>query len=155
VLKTTDPDICVDRSIRPTYPRFAKREWINSPEFIALEERGPAQYDVRTLRPLRCGWQQSDNGEVGEIIYLYLRSNGFLERCIGLHDLEAIQQKGINFYRKYFPGQEIFAWKSMVEEGHGCILVPYLYEKGSSIVLRFRSVGLKWHKNHPALLFKV
>lgn len=142
-----DPIIHVDRTIRPTYPNWVKK--VMHPE---LELTGPAEFDVSKLEQ----WLHPDqvNGRVGgKVIYEHLKQNNMLEGCLGLLDLEAIQKKGITFFRQYFQGKVVFGWKSVVLFRRGDRPVPFLVESDVGVVLSWYWLDAGWNASYPALRF--
>lgn len=150
----TPPDtlIRVDRSVRPVYPDFIDRDYINTPEFIALERSGPSQYHITEVQQ----WlhQDQEDGVVGgSKIHEYLKKKDRIKSCLGLHDLIEIQKKGIAFYRQYFNGKVAFGWRSVAQDRNSRLDVPFLAEDGGEVVLRWSWLGHDWHSYNPALRF--
>lgn len=139
--------IAVDRTIRPLYP-----EWVKEVIYLELEVAGPESYDVGTLTQ----WlhdNQKTGVVTGNVIHEHLKNNNMLESCVGLRDLEEIQKKGINFFRRYFQGKAVFGWKSVVRDSGGSLSVPYLIEVGSEVLLGWSWIGNDWSSDDPALRF--
>ena len=144
---SSDPIIHVDRTIRPTYPNWVKK--VMHPK---LELTGPGEFDVSKLEQ----WLHPDqvNGQVGgKVIYEHLKQNNMLEGCLGLLDLEAIQKKGITFFRQYFQGKVVFGWKSVVLFRRGDRPVPFLVESDVGVVLSWYWLDAGWDASYPALRF--
>lgn len=117
-----DTLICVDRSIRPVYPNWAKT--VMHPE---LELTGPTEYDLGTIDSWPRDIQKSGRSMEGHKLYEYLKKKEMLENCLSLRDGEEIQKKGLAVFRKFFKA-EVFLWKSVVHDCCNGIYVPYLYE---------------------------
>jgi hypothetical protein len=141
-----DPIIRVDRSVRPSYP-----DWVKTVMHPELEPTGPAEYDIAKVEQWLHDGQKSSKWMKGEKLYTYLEETDTLKTCLGLRDLEEIQKKGIAFFRKYFKGKAIFGWASVVRNHRGSLDVPYLFESGGGVVLRWRWLGDDWNSNRPAL----
>jgi hypothetical protein len=136
--------IRVDRSIPPKYP-----DYIKGPLHPELESHGPDIFDASRL----CFWLHSKQKK-GFIppfdLYEYLKEKKILEDCLGLRDLEEIQnQKGRNFFRQYFGEHgDALAWKSIAESWKGKIKVPYL------LCDKNYGVYVAWHEiRHPEDIF--
>ena len=144
----TDPIIRVDRSIRPSYPDWAKV--VMHPE---LEPLGPTEYNIAEVDQWFHDGQKDGKWIEGNKIYSHLKDADTLKTCLGLRDLEEIQKKGIAFFREHFKGKAVFAWKSVVRSSHGGLYVPYLYEDGGKVVLYWGWLGYGWDGNNPGLRF--
>lgn len=145
LLNEWDPMIHVNRTTRPTYPEFLKK--IKYPK---LELTGPSEFDVtkleRYLHP-----KQVDGYATGNEIYKKLIAKKMLEGCLGLADLQAIQARSIGFFRKHFSGKTVFGWKSVALYRRGSLFVPYLYERGGSVLLDWTWLDNNWDSSRPAL----
>lgn len=86
----------------------------------------------------------------GTEILKYLTDNNLLDGCAILEDLEEIQKQGIEFYRKYFKDNFIYAWKS-VRYSDDNLYVPYLYELDDKVVLNWDWADDGWFGDDPAL----
>lgn len=149
-----DTIIRIDRLARPAYPDWVDLAWINSPEFIALEQAGPADYDLATDVEQWLHDGQKEGGWVrGEAIRDYLVANKLLEKQFGLADGLAIQAKGIAVFRKFFSGKIVFLWRSVVRVRDGDWHVPYLCEGGGQVCLSWRWLGGGWSGGSPGLRF--
>lgn len=127
-----DPIIRIDRSVRPVYPDFLNQEYINTPEFIALEKLGPAEFDASKLRQ----WlhrKQKKKFVVGDVILAFLKEKKMIPSCLGYADLLGIQSKGIEFFQQHFNGQAIFGWRSVVPDRDGGLRVPCLVLDGGEV----------------------
>ena len=144
-----DPLIRVDRKVKPAYPDWAKKVMHQD-----LELTGPPEFDVSTLDPWLHPKQKT--GVIrGHDLYKHLKKHEMLEGCLGLADLLAIQAKGIDFFRRYFAGKEVFGWKSVVRyrDLDGRLNVPCLYERGDKVVLGWGWLDYGWGSVSPALRF--
>ena len=149
---TIDPIIRIDRSVRPVYPDFLDREYINKPEFIALEKMGPQEFDASRLRKW---WHPKQKRGVVDVntIHALLVKNDILPSCLGYADLLGIQAKGIEFFRRHFKGLEVFGWRTIVPNRIGVLRVPYLVGRDGVVVLDWRWLGNGWGATDPALRF--
>lgn len=141
-----DPIIRVDRSIRPSYP-----DWVKTVMHPELENIGPAEYDIAKLELWLHDGQKDGKWIEGNKIYAHLKETGDLKNHCGLRDLEEIQKKGIAFFRKHFNGKAVFAWQGVVRYRRGNLNVPYLFESGDEVVLRWHYLDDDWHSNDPGL----
>jgi hypothetical protein len=142
-----DTIIRVDRSIRPSYPNWAKL--VMHPE---LESIGPTEYNLSKVEPWLHEDQKDGRWTTGRIIYVYLNDTDMLKTCLGLRDLEEIQKKDITFFRKYFKGKAVFGWASVVRDDHyGRFNVPYLCEDGDKVILDWNWLDNDWCGNDLAL----
>lgn len=150
--KMIDPIVHIDHSVRPAYPDFLDSEYINKPEFVALEKTGPAKFDASKLRQ----WfhpKQKRCVVRGEIIHEILVKEELIPSCLGFADLLGIQSKGIEFYRANFKGQAVFGWRSVVPGRVDNLRVPCLVEGGGEVALRWYWLVSDWGAASPALRF--
>ena len=82
----------------------------------------------------------------GQVIYDHLKTSGLLADCADLAELEAIQAKGLDFFRKHFRGKVVFGWHG-VRDGS----VPCLYEYGGEVFLHWHWLDSFWGAYYPAL----
>jgi hypothetical protein len=146
VIQLLDSIVRVDRTIRPTYP-----DWKKKVLYPKLENSGPSEFDVAKLELWLHEGQKNGGRVKGQIIFDYLKKERMLGSCLGLRDLEEIQKKGVVFFRKYFQGKAIFAWKSVLLRRGGVLYVPYLCEIGDSVVLHWFWLEDAWTGGYPAL----
>src|SRR3989344_3867372 len=158
LLKTSiDNIIHVDRSIYPSYPNWVER--VMHPK---LRETGPSEYDISAVEQ----WlhdDQKDKGKYinGNEIYTCLKDTNTLKVCLGLRDLEEIQNKGDVFFRRYFQreyfqSKTVFGWKSLVQhhiDHHHHLAAPFLYEKREEVLLGWRWLDDAWDDGHVTLRF--
>ena len=143
-----DTIIRVDRSVRPSYPDWARL--VMNPE---LENTGPAEYDLATVDQWLHDGQKNGGYMRGQALYDHLKSNGLLDSCLGLADGMEIKAKGIAVFRKFFKGNAVFLWRSVVRRSDGSLRVPCLYEGGGELVLFWYWLDNYWRGNGPALRF--
>lgn len=145
-----DFTVRVDRSVKPAYP-----SWSDRVMYPKLQRTGPAKYNLRDNVEQ---WLHPNQLSVctGETIYESLKRDSALTDQLGLADLQAIQKMGIKVvFRKLFSGKTVFGWKSVVRSrGSRNLRVPYLYDGGYEVVLRWRSLVLDWSSGDPALRFR-
>lgn len=133
------------------YPGWA--QGLKHPE---LERRGPAEYDLASLRPWTHPGQFDENGVKGSVIYAELVKEGILETCIGLRDLLEIRKKGVVQYRRFFGLSIVYGWKSIVEERvigeerEPYCLIPYLYVYNDCIIQDWNGIANDWYKAYVA-----
>lgn len=143
-----DTIVRVDRTVSPVYP-----DWMKKMMHPKLEATGPAEYDLATVQLWLHDGQKGGNWVKGQAIYDHLKSNDMLEGCLGLADGLAIQQKGIEVFRKFFAGKAVFLWKSVVQSRDGLLRVPYLFEDGGEVVVYWLWLGDAWLGHYPAARF--
>lgn len=146
--RSPDSIIRVNRSVRPSYPDWAKT--VMHPE---LEPTGPAEYDIEKVEQWLHDGQKDGKWIEGNKIYAHLKETDTLKTCLGLRDLEEIQKKGIAFFRKYFQGKAVFGWKSVVRNRYGILFVPCLCEDDDEVVVRWSWLARGWDGRSPALRF--
>jgi len=146
LLKKTTDIIHVDRSVRPSYP-----DWMKEIVYPELENTGPAEYDISLVEQWLHEDQKKGKWIEGNKIHSHLKNNDTLKTCLGLRDLEEIQKKGAVFFRKYFQDKAVFAWKSVVRNRGGSLGVPFLYEDGGVVVMRWSWLDHGWYGSRPAL----
>jgi hypothetical protein len=94
-------------------------------------------------------WFHPDQERVwvrGRAILAHLTETGLLAGCADIAELEAIQAKGLPFFRKYFAGKAVFGWRG-VRDGR----VPYLVESDGEVVLDWYWLDSHWLALYPAL----
>ncbi len=148
LLRTWDPIIKINRTIRPEYPDFAKK--VLYPKLFRL---GPTKFDVRTL--LR--WKVHKERKIFFPLYEILEelvAKKLIGQCLGLAELMAILERGNGFFRKYFPEEnDIFGWKSVVADDDDRLIVPCLNIYGA------QKIELDWYclheieTNSPTLMY--
>lgn len=143
----TSSIVTFNRIIRPSYPAWAKNAI-----YRELEATGPESYDIETLTQ----WLHDDQKigvVVGHQILEHLSSNNMLNKCLGLRDLEEIQNKGIAFFKKYFQNKAVFGWKSVVQSWGGNLYVPFLLGTESKVTLHWGWLGDAWFSSGPVFRF--
>ena len=112
-----DSVIQVDRTIRPTYPLSVEAVVHNE-----LEKTGPEIYDIAQV------YQQKryPGFDRGLFLFNQIMNSNYSQSCLNLQDLEEIQKKGPDFFKRYFDNKEIFAWKSVCKCKSGDLKVPSL-----------------------------
>lgn len=148
--------ICVNRSVRLVTRTYLSRgQKALHPE---LEHTGPIVYGLEAIS-LRFHPRQLYGSRFtigGNELYDYLKKQRLLNRCLSLHDGEAIQKKGLAVFEKFFGDQVCILWKSLAHGHRGSRNVPYLYrDKNSSLVIGWRSLDRHWDNNSPAPHFAV
>jgi len=145
--------IYIDHSVRPAYPDWVKQGYVDTPDFIRLEQSGPSDYSLTSLQ-LSLHPKQEQGVASGHEIYEYQKKLG-LEDCLGLADLLAIQKLGIAAFRRHWKGKAVFGWKSVVQYGFGDLNVPYLIENDDQMILNWNWLDNDWNANNPALRFAI
>lgn len=116
----------VDRSIKPTYPRWF-HSWLN-PE---LENTGPAEFDLSQISLWVHPKQQIVGGICASFVYVQLRDSGLLKTCLGLRDGEEIlKQAVVGTFQETPIVRRLFLWKSVAyprfEPTEHSLRVPYI-----------------------------
>lgn len=140
--------IRVDRSVKPTYP-----DWVKDVLYPDLEQSGPEEFDLAALGQYLVGKQKTGSYETGNRIHDHLETCGLLDRCLNLQDALAIQQLGLETFRKHFKGKTVFFWKSVVRFRNGYLHVPYLVGHDGQVELRWHWLNGHWREGGPALRF--
>lgn len=138
----------VDRSVKSTYP-----DWFKKLEHPELECSGPTEYNLQDGVEQWLHDEQKRRTVQGNTIYKHLTDTNALASCLNLQDGLAIQQKGIAVFRKLFAGKAVFLWGSVVQGRDGYLHVPFLYEDGGRVVVRWYWLDFYWHSIYPALRF--
>lgn len=141
----------IDHSVRPSYPDWVEKGYVDTPEFIRLEQSGPSDYSLASLQ-LSLHPKQEQGVATGHEIYEYQKELG-LEDCLGLADLVAIQALGLEAFRRHWKGKAVFGWKSVLQSPNGNLDVPYLLGGDDQLVLRWRWLDNGWLAYNPALRF--
>lgn len=149
--------ICVDRPIRPPYPGWAK---VMHPD---LETVGPREYDLARVELYLHDGQKGRKTIQGYKLYEHLKKNDRLRGCLGLQDALAIQSKGIATFRKFFGGNVVYCWKSVLGENCGNTIyvayrssdlyVPYFCGRGDRVKVGCFHLGHGLHSRDPAARF--
>ena len=140
-----DSIIRVDRSVRPTYPHWAKGVL-----HLELEGTGLVEYNIDAVELWLHNKQEDGKLIKGQEIYDHLEANNMLYECLGLSDLLAIQAKGVAFFRKHFAGKTVFGWKSAVRGCCDDVYVSCLHEYSDEVVLKWYLLDNFWPGNYPA-----
>lgn len=137
--------VIMDRTAALVYP-----DWVDKVLYPELEKTGPDRFYVTNLE--RWLHPKQVKGVVeGNEIHDDLKNKNLLEGCLGLAELEAIRKRGVVFFRKYFPGQTPFGWRSVVQIRSGGLHVPCLVESGGEVVVIWVWLGNLWPSRRPAL----
>lgn len=144
-----DSIIRVNRAVHPDADYMSR---VLHPE---LEVTGLVEYNLAALEMWLHLDQKAGNVK-GWKIYQYLKENKILEKYLNLRDLQEIEKKGADVFRKYFGDKMIFAWKSVIRNQNGLLEVPGLFLRGfdASFVLGWCRLDDHWNLNSPAPRFK-
>ncbi|MES3031525.1 MAG: hypothetical protein V4697_03910 [Patescibacteria group bacterium] len=143
-----DPIVRVDRSVRPSYP-----DWAEEVIHLDLETLGSTEYEISAVEQWFHDGQKDEKWIGGDKIYHYLKKTGTLKTCLGLRDLEEIQKKGLAFFRKYFDGKTVYAWKGIVRRLPNHLHIPCLHERDGVVFISWNYIGDVWNDEDPALRF--
>ena len=141
--------IKVDRSVAPVYPEG----------FVSINPRQelvhrPDEYDLSTVGIWYHDNQKTGRGFVsGLVVYEQLRQEHAFVSCLNLQDGLAIQQKGVDVFRKFFAGKEVFLWGSLVMSDYGEVLVPSLYEEDGEVEVGWSKISQNFDSRRPALMY--
>ena len=142
-----DSMVCVDLTVPPLYPR-----WMHKVMHPELEATSREKFDPTILK--RWSHPGQKNGLVdGHIIYKHLEDTGMLADCLSLRELEEIQKKGIEFFRKRWRREAIFGWKSVIENKDGEQSAPCLVGKNGEVVFVWHWLDYVWRVGNVVLLF--
>lgn len=145
---TVDDTIYIDRSLK-----LVDLHGVHL-VYSELENVGPTQYRISDV-----GLWLHPNQKLGEVVsglevYKYLREQDMLKSCFGRIDLSAIFSRDLGFFRQYFAGKVLCAWKSVGEDWWGDVWVPALFEDhNGKLVMDQISSGDDWEYNHVAPIF--
>ena len=92
--------------------------------------------------------EQKNEWVQGRKILAHLTDNALLEGCVGVPELQAIQARGLAFFRKHFRGKAVFGWR-----GVGGGRVPCLFGVDGRVVLDWHWLDSDWDAVVPALRF--
>lgn len=138
----------VDYSIKGTYPHWLKQRL--HPEF---DRADTAEYHLGQVQSWLHPTQKSRRAIDGRELYRHIQDSGILLTCLSLRDLEEIQRLGIEVFRRYFRGKDVFAWKDVVRDDGGRLRVPSLGERGGHLFLLWFSLVSRLKIDDPALRF--
>ncbi len=143
-----DSIVRVDRSVKPTYP-----DWVKDVLYPELDQSGPEELDLAALDQYLFGKQKTGGYEMGDRIHEHLKSDNLLDSCLSLQDALAIQQLGVETFRKHFKGKAVFFWKSVVRSRNGNLRAPCLVESDGRVGLGWDWLDNFWFDDDPALRF--
>ncbi|MCK9344916.1 MAG: hypothetical protein M0P64_02170 [Candidatus Pacebacteria bacterium] len=140
----------VDRAGDLMFPDWEHR--IIQPSF---ESFGPIAFVPKSLETWFHKNQESGVPMIAEDLLLYLEQNKMRERCLGLYEAQAIQKKGIRFYREHFGSEIVLCWKCVIARSDGLRYVPFLAEATGreEVVLGWFPVDCRRHIDAPVYLF--
>lgn len=118
------------------------------PEFDRIDL---VEYRLNQVKPWLHSSQKNGRIITGKDLYRHIRDGNILPSCFSFRDLEEIQKLGTEVFRKYFCGKVIFAWKDVIEDRVGRLLVPCLCESGAEVVVDWRWLDYDWDDRSPAL----
>jgi hypothetical protein len=150
---TRNTTICVNRSVqfkgqRDIFPDFLVK--FVYPDFQII---GLLEYDFKKqVKPWVHDGQKKEGGMAGTIILSYFEITGVLQNCLGLHDAVEIRKRNTSLFKDFFGNQIPFFWKSVAENRHGAIYVPYL---DNEFTVRWCYVGGMWRSHYTAMFFDV
>ena len=109
------------------------------------------------LSPYYLRGQKQKSGVCGLAIYERLRGEGLLPRCLSVAALNAINEKGFEFFSTFWKKQTLVAWASVIQlEKTGRIIAPTLTESARKGVLALGWEGIKlchYGEESPIYLF--
>ena len=143
--------IKVDRSVKPRYSEDLVKKFI----YPDIQCKGPFEFEYDLEKDVVL-WFYHDQDKIvvsGEVILKQLKDKNGLVNHLGLKDAMAIQEKGIAFFRKFFGGNSVFFWKSIIRDVDSDVSVPYLFENHEEVVLGWKKISANWDSQDPALMF--
>ncbi len=148
-----DTVICIDRSLPLNYP-----PWVLTVMHQELIGTGPPQYDLSQIELWFHDRQRGDcrgrHEKVdGNDVYKCLKSSDMLKSCLNLADGEEIKKKGVVVFEQFFGIQDVFLWQSVVRNGAGFLLTPYLFEFCGDTSIGWRYLHTLWDIGSPAAHF--
>ena len=146
--------IRVDRSVPPHFPYLT----IKGPMYPELEKVGPVKYNLAKVKLYLHNDQKNRKWMKGTCIYEHFKKTNILKTCLGFHDAQEIQLKGIDVFEKLFGNKRLFCWKSIVRLRKNVFVVPWVgsfYDDEVGPIVRFGWVRLDdfWSDFHPAACF--
>lgn len=105
-----------------------------------LESSGPDKFDITRIGiSLHPKQQAIDSVEI-RVVFEWLKERQLLADCFCLLDLMAIMDRGEIFFKRFFLGKKLPAWKSVVYNNYsGRLRIPFLSEdsKSGELIIRF------------------
>jgi len=147
----SDTIIRVRRDVPLVLPESFERQ---ETRYHRAHHVGPEAYNVRELEQCFHPAQYEGGTIVGHAVYTYLACHGLFSRCLSLHDLEAIQEKGVLFFRRHF-GKPVLAWQTRALDGGRYPRVPGLLEgreKDGVLAIKWRHLNQYIGHNTPIWL---
>lgn len=149
---TSDFLIKIERPFPSKYPKWISR-------FVAHEFQcaGPYEYDLqKDVKIWLHRGQQGGKIRGDAVLFKHLLFPGRLSLCFNLQDGLAIQQKGVNVFRKLYGRRSVFLWASAGYNNIGELFCPYLMEHNNKVERFWRLINFSFFdQNSPALRFKV
>ena len=148
-LKTCNPFVNVDEAKIGsfTYPSFTQHEESCAPLFPELEKRGPFEFDIRKKKP----YPSTKSFNSIQCLLDQLSEEGTLENMLGLYAGLSMDERGVEFFKHFFPSaSKLFCLK-------GAVRVTGEVLRGDRIYVPYWSIGeyshfqLKWACN-PVVL---
>lgn len=104
-----------------------------------LEDEGPDAFQPEGLEPWFHNNQKSGAPLLTEDLFFYLEQQHMRERCLGLCEAVAIQQRGAEFFKWHFHS-DVLCYKFVIQRGDGARFVPMLTLSEDS-----KDVDLHWY----------
>ncbi len=102
--------------------------WIEEQPFPSILARPPQEYNLAEVEQ----WlheEQKDGGTVaGPELFGYLLRNNMFGSCLSAWDLEAIRERGVDVFRRFFTGKTLLGWGSIAFDVRSRVVVARLRE---------------------------
>ncbi len=146
-----DPVVIV--GIEPPVKLLYPEGWTVVPLNPELEQRYATLFNTEELKTyIHCHQNQ---GVEGIHIYEHLKSHGMLDKCLGIEHLNAMLERGLDFFRRYYFGMRIPGWKSVIVGPNNRVCVPVLaeIEYRDAVVIVWENIKLcHFGEEEPALI---
>jgi len=103
-----DPIVKVNRP-----SQFKPPWWFAGYAHPELQDEGPIEFDARRIEKHVIPGQETAEWMCGTTIYDFHVKNKLLIGDFGIHEMIALQDRGLPFYQHYFNGVMGIAWKSL------------------------------------------
>jgi hypothetical protein len=148
----------VDRSVRPIYTDYIRETEFNipGPKYPEFELTGPREFDVTKLRVWlhsRLDQAYPERSICTRNVFKELQEKNLLRNCLSLADLQAIQARGVDFFKAYLPlDKYLFASKSAFLTGLGRFNVPCIFYNKHENKIALYFVDFYWSWNLKSII---
>jgi len=130
--------------------------WITEQPFPALGARPPEKYDLASVEQWLHDDQKNGNTVIGYELFGFLTKQDMFASCLSAWDLEAIQARGLDVFRRFFAGKTLLGWGSIGFDVRSRVVVSCLRELNGELVLDWLPIdspNIRLGAEYPVLRF--